>query len=62
VQYTYDNANHLICSALRMNTAVFASEPASACVPGTAGSAGPDRIASFAYDAADEPTSVPPAT
>ncbi|WP_163367802.1 hypothetical protein, partial [Enterobacter hormaechei] len=43
-QYSYDVAGNLDCVALRMNPAVFASLPASACVSGTAGAAGPDRI------------------
>ena len=53
-QWTYDNANRLVCAAVRMNPSTFASEPASACVQGTAGSYGPDRISYEAYDAASE--------
>jgi RHS repeat-associated protein len=55
-QYTYDNANRLTCTALRMNTATFSSPPASACVQGTPGSNGSDRITLNTYDAADELT------
>ena len=33
-----------------MNPAVFATPPASACTPGTAGAQGPDRIARSLYD------------
>ena len=57
-QWTYDNANNLVCTAVRMNPSTFASEPASACVAGTPGSYGPDRIAFNAYDAAYELTSI----
>lgn len=57
-QWTYDNANHLVCTAVRMNLSTFASEPSSACVQGTAGSYGPDRIAYDSYDAANELTQV----
>jgi len=41
VQYTYDNANKLICTAVRMNPSAFASPPVSACLQGTAGANGP---------------------
>jgi RHS repeat-associated protein len=43
-QYGYDAANYLRCTAVRMNPAIFASLPASACSLGTAGANGPDRI------------------
>ena len=55
-QWTYDNANNLVCTAVRMNPSTFASEPASACVAGTPGTYGPDRIAFKSYDAAYELT------
>jgi len=57
-QYSYDAANRPICSALRMNPAVFGSLPASACVLATEGSFGPDRIAYTTYDNADRSLSV----
>ncbi|HEV2364245.1 MAG TPA: RHS repeat-associated core domain-containing protein [Caulobacteraceae bacterium] len=57
-QYTWDNANHLLCAAVRMNSAVFSSPPSSACALGTTGSAGPDRVTLYSYDAADELTQV----
>ena len=57
-QWTYDNANRLVCTAVRMNPSTFASEPASSCVQGTTGSYGPDRISYNAYDAVGELTSV----
>ena len=50
-QYSYDALGRLDCSAQRMNTAAFASLPASACSLGTAGSFGPDRISKVTYDA-----------
>lgn len=50
-QFSYDSDNRLVCTAIRMNPAVYASLPASACSPGTAGSFGPDRITRNHYDA-----------
>jgi RHS repeat-associated protein len=41
-----------------MNTAIYASLPASACTLGTQGSFGPDRITRNAYDVASQLTSV----
>lgn len=52
VQYSYDSAGRLECTALRMNPAAFGSLPASACSLGTEGSFGPDRITKLYYDAA----------
>ena len=57
-QYSYDSEGRVDCTALRMNTAVYAALPASACTASTLGSAGPDRIAKYAYDAASQLTSV----
>lgn len=51
-QYSDDAAGRPECVAKRMNSAVFGSLPGSACSLGTAGSAGPDRIAKTHYDAA----------
>ncbi|MDQ4087836.1 MAG: hypothetical protein M3177_07495, partial [Pseudomonadota bacterium] len=53
-QYSYNAVNRLECSAVRMNTAVFTSLPASACTPGTEGSYGADRITRNVYDAAGQ--------
>jgi RHS repeat-associated protein len=50
-QYSYDADGRLQCAALRMNSAIWGSLPASACTLGTTGSAGPDRIARTTYDA-----------
>ena len=54
-QLTYDADNRLQCTAQRMNPAVFASLPASACTLGTAGTGvndfGADRIVQNTYDA-----------
>jgi RHS repeat-associated protein len=55
VQYSYDVAGRLECTALRMNPAAFASLPSSACSLGTEGSFGPDRITKLYYDAAGRP-------
>jgi RHS repeat-associated protein len=56
-QWTYDPANRLVCTATRMNPALFATPPASACVLGASGAYGSDRITLNAYDAADRLTS-----
>ena len=51
VQYSYDSLNRLECTALRMNSATWASLPASACTPATASTTyGPDRISRNSYD------------
>ena len=57
-QYSYDAFNRLICTAVRMNPAVFASLPASACTLGTQGSNGPDRITENFYDSLNRVTQV----
>jgi RHS repeat-associated protein len=53
-QYSYDSLGRLECTAIRMNSAAFASPPASACALGPAGSQGPDRITRNDYDAAGQ--------
>lgn len=53
-QTSYDALGRLDCSAVRMNTAVYGSLPASACTLGTQGSFGPDRIGQAVYDAAGQ--------
>ncbi|MEQ7874296.1 RHS repeat-associated core domain-containing protein [Sphingomonas sp. ASV193] len=57
-QYSYDGHGRLLCSAVRMNSAVFESLPTSACNPSTQGPNGPDRITYNQYDAADRLTQV----
>ena len=49
-QYSHDALGRLDCTALRMNPAVFASLPSSACSLGSQGSQGPDRITKATYD------------
>ncbi|WP_297320660.1 RHS repeat-associated core domain-containing protein [Novosphingobium sp.] len=49
-QSEYDALGRLTCTAIRMNSAIFGSLPTSACILGTAGSFGPDRITKNAYD------------
>lgn len=51
-QFSYDAQKRLVCSAVRMNPAVFGSLP-SACTLSTEGTAGPDRISRATYDALD---------
>ncbi|MEG3145385.1 RHS repeat-associated core domain-containing protein [Sphingomonas sp. RT2P30] len=53
-QYSYDTAGRLDCTAVRMNPAIYAALPASACTLGTEGSQGPDRITRNIYDAANQ--------
>jgi RHS repeat-associated protein len=55
-QTSYDSLGRSDCTAVRMNTAVYGSLPASACTLSTAGSFGPDRIGQTIYDAAGEVT------
>jgi RHS repeat-associated protein len=57
-QYSYDGANRLICTAVRMNAGAFSSLPASACTLGTAAGDGPDRIAHTSYDGDNRPLQV----
>lgn len=57
-QFSYDSLGRLDCSAVRMNSAVFASLPASACSLGTAGSFGQDRITKITYDGASRRTKI----
>ncbi|MEN2710536.1 RHS repeat domain-containing protein [Sphingomonas sp. NPDC092331] len=52
-QFSYDVESRLECTAVRMNPAAFGSLP-GACVQGTQGSDGPDRIARNLYDAAGQ--------
>lgn len=55
---SYDMLGRLECSAQRMNPAIYASLPASACTLGTQGAGandfGPDRIVKNTYDAAGQ--------
>ena len=53
-QYSYDAVGRLLCTAVRMNSAIYASLPSDACVLGTQGSLGPDRISKNVYDAAGQ--------
>jgi RHS repeat-associated protein len=57
-QYSYDLLGRLECTAQRMNPAIYASLPASACTLGAQGTGandfGPDRITKNVYDAAGQ--------
>ena len=57
-QYTYDNANRLKCTAVRMNASTFGSEPASACTLGSPLFNGPDQITQINYNTDDTKASV----
>ncbi|MBE1525978.1 RHS repeat-associated protein [Sphingopyxis sp. OAS728] len=57
-QFSYKADDKLECTAQRMNSAVFASLPGSACTLGTEGSFGPDRITRNVYDAANQLTKI----
>ena len=62
VQYSYDAAGRLECTAQRMNPAIYAGLPASACTLGAQGTGtndfGPDRITKNVYDAAGQLTKI----
>jgi RHS repeat-associated protein len=54
-QYSYDSVGRLECVAIRMNQSVYGSlGSTSACVLGTPGSGGPDRITKNVYDPAGQ--------
>ena len=55
-QASYDAAGRIDCVAVRMNTSLFGSLPASACTSTTQGTNGPDQIVKTTYDAASQPT------
>jgi RHS repeat-associated protein len=50
-QYSYDLANRLDCTAVRMNPQVYGALPSSACILGAQGAFGPDRITRKVYQA-----------
>jgi len=56
-QYSYDAANRLDCSTVRMNADAFGSLP-SACAASSAGNYGSDQITRYSYDNADQVTTV----
>jgi RHS repeat-associated protein len=51
---SFDDRGRVECEAVRMNPAAFGSLPASACVAGTEGADGPDRITRKLYDPASQ--------
>ena len=53
-QASYDAKNRLVCTAVRMNPAVFNALPSNPCSLSPQSSAGPDRIAMRVYDGYDE--------
>ena len=55
-QTSYDSLGRTQCIAQRMNPAVFNSLPSSACMPGTPGANGADRISKTVFDAAGQVT------
>lgn len=66
IQYAYDNADRLQCTAVRLNSSLFGTLPssplgtlpASACTLSTAGSNGNDRISRLTYDNANRVVAV----
>jgi RHS repeat-associated protein len=56
VQMSYDALNRPVCTAVRMNPAVYSSLPTDACQASPAGPNGPDRISRLSYDAAGRVT------
>lgn len=58
-QYSYDDDNRPVCTAIRMNPAVYGSLPSDACTASTLDtSIGPDRITKRTYDASGRVTKV----
>ncbi|MCG7545743.1 EndoU domain-containing protein [Pseudoalteromonas sp. MM17-2] len=57
-QYAYDTRNRRVCSVLRMNATQFDNLPTSACVLGTKGEQGNDRVTRTYYDALSRQTKV----
>ncbi len=55
-QRSYDDSDRLVCSAVRMNSAVYESLPSDACALSTEGALGEDRITKTTYDAAGQKT------
>lgn len=53
-QYSYDALDRKVCTAVRMNPAVFGALPADACGASTPGADGLDRITRNTYDAAGQ--------
>lgn len=53
-QYSYDVTGRRDCNVTRMNPAIYANLPASACALGSPGGNGPDRIEKNIYDAAGQ--------
>ena len=53
-QMSSDADDRPLCSAVRMNLASIPAAGSNACVPGTAGSAGSDRITKTIYDSANQ--------
>jgi len=56
-QYSFDDAGHIQCAAVRMNSGAYGNLPSSACTLGSISAAGTDRIVRIAYDAGGQPTS-----
>lgn len=54
-QYAYDDYGRLTCAAVRMDPNHWASQT-DACSPQLTGAYGPDRVAKFTYDNADQLT------
>lgn len=55
-QYSYNLKGLVECKAVRMNKSAFGSLPSDACVQGTQGSEGPDRISRYTYNGLDSLT------
>lgn len=58
IDYSYDTGRRLLCTAVRMNPAVYGGLPSSACTLSSVGVYGDDRITRNTYDAANQLTSV----
>ncbi|WP_229954365.1 RHS repeat domain-containing protein [Parasphingorhabdus litoris] len=53
-EYSYDSKGRILCSAQRMNPAVYSNLSGAACSLSAQGSAGPDRITRYHYNGADQ--------
>jgi RHS repeat-associated protein len=50
MQFSYDNMNRQLCIAQRMEPGQYAAPPADACILGSKGDYGDDRISQHSYD------------
>jgi RHS repeat-associated protein len=49
-EYSYDDWDRVVCRVVRMNPASFGANSPNACVPGTPGAFGGDRVTRYTYN------------